>query len=92
LNTRARDFYDIFILGTTQPYDTVLLKEAFASTTVHRGTAEQIAEIPVLLKLIEDSTELRQMWGKYRREFDYAADITYEQVVDALRDVCKGLF
>ena len=44
------------------------------------------------MKLIEDSAELRQMWEKYRKEFDYAADITYEQVADALRNVCKELF
>jgi predicted nucleotidyltransferase component of viral defense system len=92
LNTRARDFYDIFILGTTQPYDAVLLKEAFAATTAHRGTAGQIADIAALLKQIEGSSELRQMWEKYRKEFDYAADITYEQVMYALRNVCKKLF
>jgi len=70
----------------------VLLKDAFMATTAHRGTAEQIADVTALLKLIEDSSELRQMWEKYRKEFDYAADITYEQVVYALRNVCKELF
>jgi len=92
LNTRARDFYDIFILGTTQSYDTVLLKEAFAATTAHRGTAEQIVNITALLKMIEDSSELRQMWEKYRKEFDYAEDIIYEQVVEALKNVCTEVF
>jgi len=92
LNTRARDFYDIFILGSTQPYDAVLLKEAFAATTAHRGTAEQIADISELLKLIEGSAELRLMWKKYRKEFDYAEDITYEQVIEVLKNVCAEIF
>jgi hypothetical protein len=87
LNTRARDFYDIFILETTQLYDASLLKEAFAATMAHRGTSEKIADIPDTLKLIIDSVELRQMWDKYRREFNYATDITYEQVIEALDNV-----
>jgi len=87
LNTRARDFYDIYILYTTQTYDTMLLREAFAATAHHRGTTEQVSDIPYLLKQIEDSAELRQQWEKYRRDFDYASDISYEQVVDALRTV-----
>jgi predicted nucleotidyltransferase component of viral defense system len=40
LNTRARDFYDIYILCKTQPYDAALLREAFTATAHHRGTAE----------------------------------------------------
>jgi predicted nucleotidyltransferase component of viral defense system len=92
LNTRSRDFYDIFILSTTQTYNPAFLKEAVSATAAHRATTEQIADIPALLKMITDSAELRQMWEKYRREFDYAADITYEQVLKALNDVCALLF
>lgn len=91
LNTRSRDFYDIFILRTTQTYNTVLLKEAVSATALHRGTTEQIADVPALLQKIADSAELRQMWEKYRREFDYAAEITYEQIVKTLSDVCTIL-
>ena len=92
LNTRARDFYDIFILGSTQPYNAALLKEAIAATASHRGTTEQIADIHALLKLIEDSVELRQMWDKYRKDFNYAENIVYEHVIESLRNICKALF
>jgi predicted nucleotidyltransferase component of viral defense system len=88
LSTRPRDFYDIFILSTTQAYDAALLKEAVSATAAHRGTTEQIADIQTLLTIITDSAELRQMWEKYRREFDYAADISYGQIIKALNDVC----
>ncbi len=91
LNTRPRDFYDIYILHTTQRYSTQLLKEAIAATATHRETTEQIADVPALLQLIESSTELRQMWDKYRREFSYAANITYEQVIKVLNDVCASI-
>jgi predicted nucleotidyltransferase component of viral defense system len=91
LNTRARDFYDVFILSTTQTYDTALLKEAVWATAVHRGTAEQITDIQTLLSLISNSEDLRQMWDKYRREFNYAMDVKYEQVMKALSDICSVL-
>jgi len=67
LNTRARDFYDIYILCTTQTYDIALLREAFTATAYHRGTTGQVSDIPALLKQIEDSPELRQHWERYRR-------------------------
>ena len=88
LNTRPRDFYDIFILSTTQSYDAALLKEAVSATAEHRGTTEQIADVQSLLSTIAESAELRQIWGKYCREFDYATDIPYEQVTKVLSDVC----
>jgi len=89
-NTRPRDFYDIYILSTTQTCDAAVLKEAVNATALHRGTAGQIADVKTLLEIIAASTELKNMWEKYRREFDYAADISYEQVLKALNDVCMG--
>ena len=41
--------------------------------------------------LIAESERLRQMWEKYRREFGYAANISYEAVLAALKDVCEVL-
>jgi hypothetical protein len=78
-------------LGTTQVYDAAVLKEAISATASHRGTAEQIADVQTLLKIIADSAELKRMWEKYRREFNYAAAISYEQIMKALSDVCTVL-
>jgi len=88
LNTRPRDFYDVYILSTTQNYNSELLKEALSATAEHRGTTEQISDIEKLLEIIANSSELRQMWDKYRKEFGYASDISYEEVTNTLRSVC----
>lgn len=88
LSTRPRDFYDVFILSTSQSYDVAILRQAIAATAKHRGTMEQISDVPGLLQMIENSKDLRFMWDKYRRDFSYAADITYEQVMVALGDIC----
>ena len=91
LNTRARDFYDIYILCTTQAYDIMLLREAFTATTLHRGTTEQVSDIQEILEQIEGSSELRKQWEKYSREFDYATHISYEQVIGVLKAVSMKL-
>ena len=84
-NTRPRDFYDAYILSTTQKYDKAVFAEALRATANHRGTAEQIADIPGILQNIEESPELRTMWAKYRKQFAYAADIEYGQIIVVLK-------
>lgn len=84
-NTRSRDFYDTYVLATTQKFDKAVFAKALNATAAHRGTAEQIADVPGILHNIEESPELRAMWDKYRRQFAYAQDITYEQIIETVR-------
>ena len=86
-NTRPRDFYDAYILCTTQRFDKLLFREALKATSAHRGTSEQIADVTVLLKTLSDSTVMQNMWDGYRKQFVYAQDITYEMVIAALSDI-----
>ena len=84
-NTRPRDFYDAYILTTTQKYDKAVFNEALNATAKHRGTLEQIADTHEILHNIEESPELRSMWEKYRKQFAYAVDIEYRQIIDVLK-------
>ena len=87
-NTRPRDFYDAYILATTQKYDKVLFTQAMQATAQHRGTSEQISDVAGILRDISESTALRGMWDKYRKQFAYAKDITFDIIVDELRKLC----
>ena len=84
-NTRPRDFYDTYILATTQKFNMQLFLEALKATANHRGTTEQIADVKGILKNIQESLELQKMWSKYRKQFAYAKDIEYEQIMEVLR-------
>ena len=88
-NTRPRDYYDIYILGTTQKYDKKLFREALAATAVHRGSTENIADITAILAVISSSEELQDMWSKYQKKFAYAQDITYEQIMKVLEKLMQ---
>ena len=84
-NARPRDFYDAYILTTTQKFDKAVFAEALRATARHRGTAEQITDVPGILHNIEESPELHAMWDKYRKQFAYAAGIEYEQIMEILK-------
>ena len=86
-NTRPRDFYDAYILATTQKFDKAIFAEALAATAAHRGTTEQITDVPEILHNIEVSPELRNMWEKYRKQFAYAGSITYEMIMKTIEDL-----
>lgn len=86
-NTRPRDYYDIYILGTTQRYDKKLFEEALAAIAEHRKSAENIKDTDMIIRMISDSESLRDMWGKYQKKFTYAADITYNQIVEVLKNL-----
>lgn len=83
-NTRPRDFYDTYILSTTQKYDPAVFKEALKATAEHRGTTEQIADVEKILYNISESPELRAMWKKYQGQFGYAKDIDFAKIIQTI--------
>lgn len=85
--TRPRDFYDVYILGTTQKYDKEVFAEALKATAIHRGSLEKIADVNGIIAQISSSEDLKNMWGKYQKKFIYAKDITYENVIDVLKAI-----
>ena len=85
--TRPRDYYDVYILGTTQEYDKEIYKEALKATAEHRGSIEQISDVEGILKQISESDDLKDMWRKYQKKFAYASDISYENVLEVLRKI-----
>ena len=88
-NTRPRDFYDAFILATTQEFDKTVFSKALVATSTHRGTTKQIADAPSILQIIEESSELKNMWNKYRKQFAYASEIEYSQIMEVLKALIK---
>lgn len=84
-NTRPRDFYDTYILITTQEFDKKLFAEALEKTIEHRGTRNQINDYMDTLTIIENSEDLRRMWNNYQKQFAYAKDISFETVIERLK-------
>ena len=88
-NTRPRDFYDVYILTTTQKFDKTVFADALRATASHRGTTPQIEDVPDILHNIEKSPELQTMWNKYRKQFTYAANIEYDRIMAVLKTLTE---
>lgn len=86
-NTRPRDFYDTYILITTQEFDKKLFAEALEKTIEHRGTRNQINNYMDTLTIIENSEDLRRMWNNYQKQFAYAKDISFERVCSVIENL-----
>ena len=86
-NTRPRDFYDTYILITTQEFDKKLFAEALEKTIEHRGTRNQINDYMDTLTIIENSEDLRRMWNNYQKQFAYAKDISFEKVCSVIENL-----
>lgn len=88
-NTRPKDFYDVYILATTQKFDKTIFKEALNATANHRETAEQIKDTEKIFSILSDSKELFELWEKYRKQFSYASDIEYVEIIKVIKELLK---
>lgn len=86
-NTRPRDFYDVYILRTTQPLNKALFLEALEATAVHRGSSQQIDDRFAIIERLSQNEDLIQMWEKYRNKFPYASEIAYSNIMQALTEL-----
>lgn len=91
LNTRMRDYYDIYMLLRLRSYDAQLLKEAITTTFIHRGIEfnHDFAE-KVLVDLAE-SVDIARLWEAYRRKYAYAKDISLEEALSSIRKMMDYL-
>jgi len=65
-STRPRDYYDMYILGTTQRYDKALFWEALSATATHRESKAILANTEGIFNSISESPDLLERWRKYQ--------------------------
>lgn len=90
-NTRARDYYDVYILLTTRAgnIDKAELLDALNQKAQERGTIVYIEQHVKYLADIRESSDLAALWNAYRNKYPYAEDIEFSGIVDCLEDLFK---
>jgi hypothetical protein len=85
-NTRPRDYYDIYILSKLQAenIDIDSLKAALSATTAKRGSSELMMQYAEIMRTVKSSDVMKRQWDNYRKNFDYAAGIEFEETCDAV--------
>ena len=89
--TRARDFYDIYILWTTQQqnFDKKVLGQAIFKKFEYRESMNKLNNIDEIMEVIKESAVLKEHWENYQRKFSYAEEISYEDTVTVLEDIIR---
>jgi predicted nucleotidyltransferase component of viral defense system len=86
LNTRMRDFYDIWMLLSVyeDSINDEILKQAFAATCSKRETEHLKEQSEHILLSIGKDTQLQNLWKSYQKKFVYAENTTYEDVIESV--------
>lgn len=84
-NTRMRDFYDIYILTMTQPFDTVIFHQALEKAALKRNTTEQMMNPEKTIQRIFTSDIMTELWNRYQKKYSYATDISWEMEIALIK-------
>lgn len=93
LNTRMRDFYDIYTLMVSfkDRIEDNVLKQAFEATCKKRMTYDILAKGTQILESVAISENLNLLWLIYKRKFEYAAELDYENVILMIRELLERI-
>ena len=85
-NTRARDFYDLYVLYTTRKDEIRkgILKLAVEHTAQKRGSLEEIKDYKAICQEILEEDALNRLWNNYAKENGYAAQLDYKDMVNTV--------
>ena len=93
-NTRPRDYYDIYTLyrlrGDTCNERMLLL--ALERTANKRGSSKILEDYPDIIAEIRTSEQLRNLWAKYQRTYEYAKGIAFDDTCDVIQQVMNSLY
>ena len=92
-NTRAKDFYDLYIIikDYWNDLDKTNLIKAIQNTCKRRESLYILDEIEERFEFIKESTILRNEWDKYKIAHLYAKDIEYADIMKNVNLIIKEL-
>lgn len=92
VNTRMRDFYDIYILQEleNETIDKEIFAQALTATATTRGTVHILADGYHILNDVLRSDTMSSLWKRYQKKYSYASDIMWDMIDDSLRQIWYG--
>ena len=86
LNTRMKDFYDIYILisKNKDKINVENLQNAIKNTFEYRNTKIDIVEIKEIIEDISKDENMKRQWQNYQSNAGYAKGILFEQLFEPL--------
>lgn len=81
-NTRLRNFYDVYILMKLQYKN--IEPEYLKAALKKRGTSEVLRDYKNIIAVVKKSGVMNSQWRTYQKNFEYAADISFDEACDAV--------
>lgn len=87
--TRARDFYDLYMLYKIykSKIERNVLKEAITLTSQHRNSFSLVLQYKEIVKLFYQSNSLKNLWDKYIQNNPYAKEISFDDTISVYEEI-----
>lgn len=95
-NTRARDFYDVYMIMhiSKKNISGKMLKDAIIATAKHRDSFEIINNkdtVEKVINILKDDKTMINQWKKYQKSYDYAKDINFQKLIESIT-IIKNIY
>ncbi len=87
LNSRMKDYYDLYYLMKYKDFSKENLKNAIENTFCKRNT--DIQSINKVIREIEKSEFLKDLWKRYSEKYQYAKNIKFEEIISSIYKIEK---
>lgn len=93
LNTRLKDFYDMYVLINLKvsDIDNKILVLAITNTFKKRETLLNVNEFNMIIDDLENDINIKRQWSEYQIKNSYAKDINYEDTISSIKKVIQIL-
>ncbi|MCR5026975.1 MAG: nucleotidyl transferase AbiEii/AbiGii toxin family protein [Methanobrevibacter sp.] len=91
LNSRSKDFYDVYILSKLKKneIDFSQLKIACQRTFSYRETELDFSKIIALLETFKTDSIQQQQWQNYSKKYSYSKDISFLDILEEIITLLK---
>lgn len=81
-NTRARDFYDIYVLCSLyeSEIDYPILRKGLLNTSTKRGSNRLLLKFQSIIPVVFNDDQMKDRWKRYQNKYNYAKQIAFDEI------------
>ena len=87
-NSRIRDYYDLYLIYT-KGWESVNVDDLRCAIDKTFKKRNYIGNIDETVAILKDSEVIKKRWDSYKKKYDYAHNINYEEVVCCIEEIVK---
>ena len=93
VNTRARDFYDVYMLYNLykDKINYSYLKNATISTTKKRNTLYILDDYKSILNQISENSDVVNLWNRYKESFNYVKKVSFKESLSIINELMSEI-